>query len=682
MSATPVEFHLRSTVAWLTPSHKSFRPPSWPPPGDWVVSEDRDGNVLALWRDPKWDLSPWAGRPLTLDFGDGPDSRKASPIDLANAKLLRLLTTWRIWGPRAVIAANTLNAWFSKIRRIVALCSEKGILASELMRFPAVLEDLPSIIEPSNFERTITELHRLWDARAEIGFVLVDPDGIKRLAAVRPDHEMVQTAYIPPRIWTYQVERLRECLDDFLSNAQQVEDCFNYCVDAYAHNYGSLRAAMTTPWGQMANRLPFAEPRKERAGARTGCRYLGQFALTAQRFGIQELLERWVMVPESGLGLKQLSGYLTLVQCVGLAFIANFSLQRINEAASLRADCLTWENDPKLGRIPILCGETTKTDPDSDARWPTSPSVELAVVAMSKVSRLRMRCAAAHPKVCPSDADQVNPYLLDGAFEPWVGSSAKPYSVRSHTSTYLAVLRRNPKLLDPRQLKITSEDLKIALMLTPNLSGEAGFEVGKLWPLAWHQLRRTGAVNMYASGLLSDSSMQFLMKHASRYMPLYYGRGYTKLRLSEDVERVVVAAMYEAMANQLLAAMSDRFVSPHGDSRKQAILVNLVVEKDAKKLASAAQNGQTTFREIRLGACTNRELCTYGGIESIARCAGGDGDKACADVLFDKTKAPEAEKDQADVDRQLSNVAPDSPRHAALLAEHKGLENYLDVVGS
>jgi hypothetical protein len=682
VSETPVEFHLRSTVDWLTPSHKSFRPPSWPPPDDWVVSEDLDGNILALWRDPKWDMSPWAGKPLTLDFGDGPDSRRALPIDSANANLLRLLTTWRIWGPRAVRAANTLNAWFFKIRRIFVLCSQKGILASELTRFPAVLEDLPSVIEPSNFESVITELHRLWDARAELGFVLVDPDGIKRLAGVRPDHETVQTAYIPPRIWTYQVERLRECLGDFLANAQQVEDCFNFCVDAYAHNYGSLCAAMAKSSRQMEHRLPFAEPRAEHAGTRSGCKYFGQFALTAQRFGVHELLDRWVMVPESGLGLKQLSGYLTLIQYVGLAFIANFSLQRINEAASLRADCLTWEDDPKLGRIPILCGETTKTDPDSDARWPTSPSVELAVVAMSKVSRLRMRCAAANPKVGPSDTDQANPFLLDGAFEPWIGSTPKPYNVRNHTSAYLAVLRQNPKLFDPAQLKITLEDLKIARMLTPNLSSEAGFEVGKAWPLAWHQLRRTGAVNMFASGLLSDSSMQFLMKHASRYMPLYYGRGYTKLRLSEDVEGVVVAAMYEAMANQLLAAMSDRFVSPHGDSRKQAILVNLVVEKDAKKLASAARNGQTTFREIRLGACTNRELCTYGGIESIARCAGGDGDKACADVLFDKTKAPEAEKDQADVDRQLSSVAPDSPRHAALLAEHQGLENYLDVVRS
>ena len=681
MSVALEEFGLRLKSDWMTPSHRCFRPPSWPPPRDWVVCEDRDGKVLSCWGDPVWDLSPWAGKMCTINFGDGPDTGHAMLLDRANADLLRLMTTWRMWGPRAAATTSSLvSSFFSPIRAIVALCSREGILASELVRYPKVLENVPSILTSGVYDTAIVELHRLWDSREKIGFVFVDGDGIKRLMAARPDHETEQTAYIPPRIWTYQVTRLRECLDDFLAHQQQVEDCFNFCVDAYAHNYGSLQGAMTSK--PKSSRAPFQEPDGENWGVRSGCKFHGPFSMTAERYGIDALLERWTGPYVKKMNLHQFNGYLTLIQYVGMAYIANFTLQRIKEAASLRADCLLWEEDSKLGRVPIICGETTKTDRDLDARWPTSPSAEVAVAAMTSIARLRMRCAAAHPNIRPTDADQANPYLFGRPFEPWSGSRVRYYALRPYPQPYAEIIAEYPRLLDVEQLRITEEDLKVARMLTPNLSSKKGFVVGEVWPLAWHQLRRTGAVNMFASGLLSDSSMQFQMKHSSRLMPLYYGRGYTKLHLNEEVEGVVIAAMYEAMAQSILAAMGNRFVSPHSGDQKQAIIVNLVSGKDAKELAQAARRGEVFWRETRLGGCAKRGNCSYGGIESIAHCAGGDSNKPCSDVLYDRTKAPAVENELKQLDQELARVPAGSPRHHSLLAERKGLENFLNVVRS
>ncbi|ORL70544.1 hypothetical protein B7H19_04600 [Pseudomonas putida] len=187
---------------------------------------------------------------------------------------------------------------------------------------------------------------------------------------------------------------------------------------------------------------------------------------------------------------------------------------------------------------------------------------------------------------------------------------------------------------------------------------------------------------MFASGLLSDSSLQFQMKHASRLMPLYYGRGYTKLLLNEEVEGMIVGAMYEAMANKILVAVGDRFVSPIGNERKQTVLVNLVSDKDASALASAGRRGQIFFREMRVGACTHRGTCPYGGIESISRCTGGDGNAPCADALYDRDKVQNIEAELRLIDQELAIAAVNSPRHRALLAERKGLENYLNVVRS
>ena len=94
---------------------------------------------------------------------------------------------------------------------------------------------------------------------------------------------------------------------------------------------------------------------------------------------------------------------------------------------------------------------------------------------------------------------------------------------------------------------------------------------------------------MFASGDISDSSMQLQMKHLTRLMPLYYGRGNTSLHLNEETRVLLVNAQYEAMGRQLAAVQTNRFVSPYGDEHKEKLLaaasgeipVNLISEDDA-----------------------------------------------------------------------------------------------------
>lgn len=677
MTVALEELGLGLIVDWITQESRFFRPTCWPPARDWVVSEDRDGRVISRWGYPIWDFSHIAGKPFKLNFGDGPVKADMA-IDPANADLLRIIVTWLLWGHPSVKTLSNLSQAFQSVRPIIALCSKNGVLASDLMRFPKVFEQVPSVIAPSAYSTTITRLHRLLDAQEKLGFSLVNTEGLKRLALADPGHENVQTAYIPPRIWTYQITRLRECLEDYLQHRQSIENCYNFCLDAYTHNCGTLSNSLTTKLNQ--SRQPFTAKNTARTSTLL---FYGPFQLTAERFEIHKLLGKWLDGCDDRIELRKLSSYLSLIQWAGLAYIANFTLQRVQEVAKLRTDCLQFENDERLGRIPIICGETTKTIQDSDARWPTSPSVQIAIEAMSHVTHLRMRCIRAHPLISSSPDELHNPYLFTKSFEPW---SPKPkrrhYSFNRPVSDYQAVANKMfPKLFDTQELTITEADLQLARMLTPNLP-ESEFAVGLVWPLAWHQLRRTGAVNMFASGMLSDSSMQFLMKHSSRLMPLYYGRGYTKLHLNEEVEGLVTTTMYEVMAKSMLTAMGDRFLSPRSVDQKQAIVVNLIGNKDAKALARAALRGEVYYRETRLGACTSRTLCSYGGIESISRCAGGDGKKPCTDVLYDRAKTPTIEKDLERVNQELKRLPAGSPRHKALLMERQGLENFLNVVRS
>jgi integrase len=527
-------------------------------------------------------------------------------------------------------------------------------------------------------------LHTLYEQRDQLGFVLLDREGLSRLEAALPSHEKRQTPYIPPRIWVYQVNRLRTFLDDFHAHRQGIEDCFRFCLEAYAHNAGSLAAACQTGPGQ--SRLPFVT-KATCSGRHTGAVFHGKFSKTAQRFGIEALLQRWVLPLRAAsnrsvrdIRLSSFGTYFSMVGYVGLAYILNFSMMRIEEAWSLRADCLEVERDERFGPIHLLHGPTTKTVKDGDARWVTSPTVRIAVEAMACVSRLRMIAGEAATDV-PTTLDHVrNPYLVVRTYEPWNRTHARgnPMKIRPASFAYSHVIKAWPNLFDKNELRITEEDLRLARLVTPTIDAKT-FSVGNVWPFAWHQLRRTGAVNMQSSGLVSDASVQYQLKHATRAMALYYGQGYSRIRLDESARDEYIRTMYEVLGKQIARLFSDRFVSPHGAERKSEIL-KLVDPSDSRRLNTAARQGKVSWRETLLGGCTKIGPCEYGGVDNIARCAGGDGRAPCLDALFDREKAPAIQQLKRIIASRLVEAPENSPYRESLQSQQLAAENALNVV--
>lgn len=673
-----VEMTIGVETSVVTPTSTNYRVPSWPPSPDWAVVIDKDGTVISRWGDPTWNLAPWAGHAVSLNFGDGElrKGRQAAPLDAENANTLRMVTTWLIWGPQSVRAVLTIRTHFCLLRAIFVLCSRNRISATALMRFPKVLEQLPKVIRTSNYVTTITLLQRLYDAREFLGFTIIDQRGLKRLASTASSFNHVQTPYIPPRIWLYQITRLRECLIDFREHQAQIEACFHFCLDAYVKKARWLEPTPAPTWNL---RSPFSVDFSNQKD------YPGKFHDVAARFGIADILTKWVRNYQRFSDPRTFSDYFSVVTFAGLAYICNFTLQRKEELGSLRSSCLRWEEDEHLGRVPIICGETTKTYQDTDARWVASPSVELAVQTLSLIAGLRMIPDVANPIIRPTKADEADPYLSSSATEPWGRSLAnsRPYNLRTVTRDFSVTLKSiGPMLFDPEMMKITPQDLSIAQRLTPNLP-EDQFAIGKVWPLAWHQYRRTGAVNMFASGEISDQTMQQQLKHSSRLMPLYYGRNHSELCLNKEVRSTVMMAMYEAQARLVeVAATSERFIAPNAPQRREALAMNVLSAKDTKDLILMAKKGLISFREHRLGGCMKAGACEYGGIESVARCAGGDSEKPCIDVLYDRKRESQIRTDMRRVDEEMKILPFGHPRSNALVKERKAMENFLNAISS
>ncbi len=657
------------------PSAPNYRPTSWPPQHDWPVVIDASNQIVSRWGDAIWLLYPWADRPITLNFGDGPAKKHVVGIDPDNANLLRIVTGWWLYGPNAPSGCRGLKVRFDQIRRLFVLCSQEGILASKLSQYPHIADRLPNLLQVSRAKEFLSLLHELYERRDVLGFILLDRAGLARLAAAIPDHQKVQTLYIPPRIWNYQVTRLRECLDDFLEHQEKIKECFRFCLAGYKQ-YSTYLQGKPIP----ASFSLFQDSLNGINRKRTGWKNYGTFINTAHRFGIVELFENWLGVSAKEIQIQTLSRYMSLVSRAGLGYLLNFSLMRVEEAWNLRTDCLHIERDPQFGDIYVLRGRTTKTMSDDEAQWVTSPSVGVAVEAMSVIANLRAECGFPFGAGSES-ACSPNNFLIDYMLEPWNTNYFKLKNIhRPHIPSYAYVLRSFDKLFDPEQLRISPEDLKLARLVTPTLTDE--ISIGKIWPLAWHQLRRTGAVNMQASGLVSDASLQFQLKHVTRAMSLYYGQNYSRVRMEEKAHTYYVRTMYETLGKQLQQLTSDRFISPHGQKRKSDI-VRLISAAEAKKIIDLAKRGIIGHRPILLGVCTSRTPCPYGGIDNIARCGGGYSfyePKPCADVLYDTEKLREVEILEAILDERLAVADTNSPLKSSLEAQKRSVENYRNAI--
>lgn len=353
----------------------------------------------------------------------------------------------------------------------------------------------------------------------------------------------------------------------------------------------------------------------------------------------------------------------------------------------LRAGCHSVERDSLdddihlLGDIHTLTGVTTKTVQDGDARWIVSPSCSVAIKAMTSVARLRTEAARHDPRQKWSIAELEAPLLQARSYEPWVGERNRIPKTRKKARSYDELITGRSKLFDLEQLRITDADLAIAQRMTFGLNPEL-IAVGKVWPLAWHQLRRTGACNMLSTGLVSEASLQYQLKHLRRATTRYYGQNHYKLKshLDDEAKGFYLREMYKVVASELHGLQDARYLSPVGEKRKTQILAE-VSEKDHMGLVKDAEAGRVSYRETFLGGCAKPgPVCPLGGISNITGCLSPGEKNACEWALLDRAKRPVIEKLRGIFQTQLKQAPAGSPLRASLRSSLESAERALHVI--
>lgn len=683
------DFTHKSENSGITSDSPFFRLPSWPPPDDWPVSVDSKGNAVSTFGDQRWCLQP--GRYFFIDFAKASyktssakkkRERAGQIIDPENVRLYKLCISWFLWGDRRKIGSSGLLSYAYRIRGLFVLCAKEGISAASISRYPRVIEQLAEFLAPGTASEALSLFHELWCAREIIGFTLLTERNLEQLSSMLPGHETQQTPYIPPRIWLYQIERLHAFLQDFIDHEEKIIAFYRFILEAYIENHGSPNELFSTKSGsKRSTRSPFNAACESN---HRGCKYLGTFLENAENFGLAKLLLRWREENKKN-SVSLFSGYLAMASFVANKYILNFSGMRIEESKSLRVDCLQVENDPLFGDIFMINGETTKTIADDDARWITSPSVKIAINVMTTTAKLICETRSRNPFMQLSFEDANNPHLVQSSIHPWlIDRKLEARSDKANLNKevrYGEWVNRHPSLFDTKQLTITEEDIRIARLVTPTLDPSI-YAVGNIWRFSDHQLRRTTAVNMSASDLVHDSSLQYQLKHLKRAQSLYYGQGFSHVRLNQKYASEYLRTAFEMLRRKIAQLANERYISPLGDQHKANLLsrVNATLfdepinKRDVTTIRNLTIRGDITWKPTFLGVCGSPDPCSYGGITNILHCG------SCGNGLLDRERLPMLMSFRRTLKDRLSDADRESPDFESIQLQLQALEGHINAL--
>ncbi|NHC04092.1 hypothetical protein G9F31_09965 [Acinetobacter sp. 187] len=620
------------------------------------MSINEEGENLSYYGDNIWDYR--AFEPSAI-FNFSSHNISLSNIQLIKQVLFLTLYQYNLF-PGKILSCKYS---FYCLIKIAKVCERHNLLISEISKSSHIHQEIANELQGSTYKVYVNFLHKLITYAYRLNFIIADKKTISFLMSKIENWETIQTPYIPPKIWHYQINRLDECLNDFIVYQDKIEQAFSWLEQTYKSN-------LNNSFEKTSTRSIFNQY------------YKANFKDFLIEYKLLPLFEKWLGA-NSSTSVSFFSTYLNLVRDASLLYILNFSLQRASEVITLRSDCLLIEKDEKIGEISLIIGETTKTDPDSDARWVVPKKIKKAIDTAAFISHLRMQFY--NEKVHNDLNGQSSTLLALSALEPW--QPQRNYTKNSRGEPYTKVrygvfISTYPLVFDSEAITINESDWAIALSMTPNLHNKDYFRIGLPWKFAAHQLRRTTTINMFSSHMVSDKSLQWSMKHLNHIMTLYYGRNYTNLKLNSEVETEIIIESYNKIYHQLIEVITDdiQHVRPHNRILLADNIINLIENKEEQQLKKLIKQGLIGCRATLLGYCMKPGSCEYGGIESVVKCIKSDGGGICTDAIFKTKNRSKLIYLKESHEKQLALLDSKSPRFNSIKHEIHAIEVYLNVI--
>ena len=593
-----------------------------------VVSLDKYRQPLSYYGDERWDLrlmSKDGKRTCYIYFFEAPSLLRPPETSRPNLAALILeqqkALLWLHMNAGRQRAQSTIVKASHVLNQLANKSYCLGVTLFELICDPTMLGDVSAELTNSYSWSVRSLLKTLWLQRdfLKVGVEvrLKELREIIKQSAPQTDENVNQTPIIPSRIYCAILAGLLGSLDD-------IERDLDTLLDAFREERS---ATITAPEGLT---------RQQRINLRYKDLEDLQGAMRARGW-------------ENGSLKNFISGKISGIQFKLMHLVIAFTGMRIGEAQILPLNGVLEEVEHRGSVHYIVNGYSYKLNEGNKkpASWVTSREGHRAIVLARRIASTILEVF----KNGDPAADDA-PLLFC--------STANPYKIHDESNIYLRLKQELIPEICPIITQADIDELN-AMELERGWLRE-GIEVGKPWPLTFHQYRRSLSVYAHRSGMVSLPALKGQLQHITDEMRAYYSDGFCRaVNLVFDKEHFshewsAAKAESSFLAYQLGILFSDEDLLGRGAQR----MANTVASHTRSETLKLFEEGKIAYKETVLGGCVSTEDCKTLPLEPIGlECL----EKNCVNQVVSPKRLDYVIRSQEGVVARLEKVEPGSVEH-------------------
>ena len=586
---------------------------------DFIISRDKDGKILSLYKDNVWNLKTYVSNPSQhgiIDFENRIESSNISDVK----KLMFLLIVFGSGRNGSQYSVETLGHYFNDVMVPLSKFALENkttitkIIENNILLNSYINNKCSNLGKVQCLSSTLVFLDNLSNRSTQINFQR-NKDIFKLLKSKINDFsaEHHQTSIIPSRILAESIRQRWIQIEEIETNLTNLIKFLDMYIESERFASGET----------MINKYKW------------DCNKTLQWKEAINFYQLNNLFKKYSL--KNRINFK---GFITKIQGTCRHLLHVYTGMRNGEMLNTQSNCL--ESVPTNSGICRIISTTSKfTGTNQNAKWVTSKEVERIIFILRSINQV----IAKHYNLNLNDL----PLFLSGNIFVEKGKIRDNENIRAKRKFD----KRDELPLDYSSLRLTIEDKQEIEEIDFN-KNIRDLEIGLPWEFKTHQYRRSLAIYSIQSGLVSLGALQIQMKHLFREMTLYYGNGASYARKLFDIPKEHIANDLDALKPELdtlayiknVIFSDEKLFGAHGsfvenNTKQNNHKFKTYFLENRDKTLKQFKNGEIAYKETALGGCIATEACDSRLTRSITACFdchGGILKKSKVDNVIQKQK--------------------------------------------
>ena len=613
-------------------------------PSTFVLSRMKSGEILSVYSDNIWDLSPYLPKcDCRLNFDSWLENAREDDFLFCQIRAeMKKISFALLYIKSGKSIIKSIEQRHTVLRQFAAIAYKNGCTLQQLFSDVAYMSKVNDAYVGVSYQKAIHIKAFLTDCFAlQQQYPLLIPafstykpiEHLAKLAAqLRLQSGKVgpQTKVVPSRLYIALINALADKLNEFNQNASALLKWFQ------RKQQDANFALMPTEFKRKKNAVSFADAR--------------------DLLGLTALFENNKIQKHANL-----TRYMTLIQGMGKLWIHLFTGMRDNEVNQLSSDCYqTIQSNERL--VHVLMGYTSKLHGggNKSTYWITFEDIQFGVRAAQSIGEIYallnpyydMSNPAEYPLFPTRYLQNRNKQNKKDFISNFSGAPTRTHSNFNQYLSRLAIFLGDG-------LRISAEDLAEleAFDGFRNWREEKDCQIGQYWNICTHQFRRSLAVYGARSGVISLGALSVQYKHLTEAMTLYYRDNAVfapNILASESQKEFIQELEYQRLVHSY--AQFEEGVINSSSKLFGGAGTYLQLQKDREQLLKVfpdrdetikrMKRGEIAYKPSLFGACTNPDSCEKISFTAITSCL------SCAHAVFDATSAEKMQKAVQRLQRQ------------------------------